>query len=63
MDFPERPEMDFSIPSQIIALTQCGHCARTIPQSLALTYRNDHFCDAECAENEHSLEQLRMAGL
>lgn len=63
MSYPERPECDFTVPSRIIAFTQCGHCSRTIPQSLAITFRGEHYCDANCAEQDSDLLKLRKAGL
>lgn len=62
-DTPEQPECDFTQASQIVALTQCAHCLHTIPQSLALTFNGEHYCDEECAENEFALEKLRACGL
>lgn len=64
--WPDRAECDFSIPSRVVAFTQCAYCARTIPQSLAFVGQvhgcPEHFCNEEHA-NLYTLERLREAGL
>lgn len=65
MDYPERPECDFT-NYDYRGRTQCGHCGKVVLQSEAITVKKhiekgtieEHFCTETCA-NEWYLERLR----
>lgn len=63
-DYPERPEADFSLPSDYDCRgrTQCAHCGHIVLQVSAFRTGDEDYCGELCA-SEAALDKLRETGL
>lgn len=70
MDYPERPESDFSIPETKLPVTTCGHCGdiHHLSRSITGSYifngqvEVEHFCSTDCYQY-WQLRQMRLLGM